>query len=58
MFEEDVHVCNLYIPPVNSKVLPPDVDIYYEILEEKVLRYKNLGIYITGDFNGRTGSDI
>ena len=57
MFDEDVYVCNLYIPPANSKVLPPDVDIY-EILEENVLRYKNLGkVYIAGDFNGRTGSE-
>ena len=47
-FEEDVYVCNLYIPPASSKVLT-QYDYIYEILEENVLRYKTLGkVYITG----------
>lgn len=57
LFKEDVYICNLYNPPSNSKVLNQDVDIY-EVLEQGVLRYKNLGkVYITGDFNGRTASE-
>ena len=48
---EDVYICNIYIPPHGSKVLNnQDVDMY-ELLEQYVLRFKNLGkVYITGDF--------
>ena len=56
-FQEDVFICNLYIPPANSMVLNRDIDIY-EVWEQGVLRYKTLGkVYISGDFNGRMATE-
>ena len=58
LFNEDVYVCNLYIPPHGSKVInTQDIDIY-ELLEQDVLRFKDRGkLFITGDYNGRTASE-
>ena len=57
-FEEDVYICNLYIPPSSSKVLNNQETDIYEFLEQGVLRYKDQGkLYITGDFNGRTARE-
>ena len=58
LFNEDVYICNLYIPPHGSKVLnTQEIDIY-EVLEQDVLRFKNRGkLFITGDFNGRIASE-
>ena len=61
-FDEDVYICNVYIPPSASKVLKSqDVDMF-DILEQGVeqgvVNYKNHGkIYITGDFNSRTSKE-
>ena len=42
-FDEDVYICNVYIPPSGSKVLnSQDVDIF-ECLEQSLLNYKNRG---------------
>ena len=55
---EDVYICNIYIPPHGSEVLNNQAVDMYELLEQCVLRFKNLGkVYITGDFNGRTASE-
>lgn len=56
-FNEDVYMCNIYIPPVNSKLRnAADFDIY-EQLEQGIIAYKTLGkIFITGDFNSRTSN--
>ena len=51
-FQEDVYICNVYIPPSNSKVLN-QIDDIYEVLEQGVLRYKNLGkMYISETTTG------
>ena len=55
---EDVYICNIYIPPHGSKVLNNQDVNMYELLEQCLLRFKNLGkVYNTGDFNGRTASE-
>lgn len=58
-FNEDVYLCNIYIPPVSSKLRNAgDFDIY-EQLEQGIIAYKMLGkIFITGDFNSRTSNAI
>ena len=38
-FEEDVYICNLYIPPSSSKVLNNQETDIYEFLEQGVLKY-------------------
>ena len=57
-FNEDVYICNLYIPPHGSKALnTQEIDIY-EVLEQDVLRFKDRGkLFTTGDFNGRIASE-
>ena len=57
-FDEDVYICNVYIPPSGSKVLnSQDVDIF-ECLEQGLLNYKNRGkVFISGDFNSRTSTE-
>ena len=57
-FDEDVYICNVYIPPSGSKVLnSQDVDIF-ECLEQGLLNYKDRGkVFISGDFNSRTSTE-
>ncbi len=54
--DQDVLICNLYIPPVNSTY---SVRNAFEEIEQEVLRFSNNYKYIilTGDLNSRTGTD-
>lgn len=56
-FDQNVYICNAYIPPNNSKVLDNrEIDIFDEI-ENGIENYSNLGhVYICGDLNSRTGN--
>ena len=58
-FDEDVYLCNIYIPPSTSNVLRhSDIDIYDQI-ETGIIRYNNIGkVFVTGDLNGRTSDSI
>ena len=58
-FNGDVYLCNIYIPPVSSKLRNAgDFDIY-EQSEQGIIAYKTLGkIFITGDFYSRTSNAI
>ena len=58
-FDEDVYLCNVYIPPSTSNVLRhSDIDIYDQI-ETGIIRYNNIGkVFVTGDLNGRTSDSI
>ena len=58
-FDEDVYLCNLYIPPTASSVLKnSEIDIYDQ-LETGIIKYNNLGkVFVTGDFNSRTSDSI
>jgi len=53
-FNEDVYVCNIYIPPINSKVIPNDQFDFFEELETGIEKYASLGkLFLTGDLNSR-----
>lgn len=59
IFEQDVYICHSYIPPIGSKVLNNEEVDLFEIIEQGVARYKNLGkLFITGDFNSRTSNEL
>ena len=59
IFEQDVYVCHSYIPPMGSKVLNNDEIDMFEITEQGIARYKNLGkLYVTGDLNSRTSNGL
>ena len=56
-FEQDVFICCTYIPPVGSRVLNSDIDLF-EQLELDITRYKHLGKnFLTGDLNSRTSNE-
>ena len=58
-FEEDVYICHSYIPPKGSKVLNDEEIDIFEIIEEGIVRYKNLGkLFVTGDLNSRTSNEL
>lgn len=54
-FDEDVYICNTYIPPANSNVINVnDFDFFFDTTESGIERYKISGkCFITGDFNSR-----
>ena len=54
-FNEDVFICNLYIPPTCSKVLGDRDFDFFEDIEIGLERYSEMGkTFIVGDFNFRT----
>lgn len=56
-FNEDLYLCIIYILPQDSQVLKRnDVD-FFDLLENSILKYKNLGnLFIVGDLNARVGN--
>ena len=51
-FNEDVFICNLYIPPTCSKVLRGRDFDFFEDIEIGLERYSEMGkTFIVGDFN-------
>ena len=58
-FDDDVFICNMYIPPNVSKVFSStDFDLF-EQLEIDIVRYNDLGkVYVSDDFNSRTSDSL
>ena len=59
LFNQDVYLCHVYIPPTSSKVLNGrNIDLHEEI-EKGIEQYSLLGkTCITGDLNSRTANLI
>ena len=54
--ENDVYLCNCYIPPSNSNMHLVRNNDPFDILEQEILEFGNLGdVIILGDTNSRTG---
>ena len=55
--DNDLFICNCYIPPENSKILKGDVFEYFDILKSEIELYESMGnVIIIGDLNSRTGN--
>jgi len=55
LFNEDVFLCNVYVPPTSSNVLNDRNIDFYEEIEKGIEQYSLLGKpFITGDLNSRT----
>lgn len=60
-FNEDVYICNVYIPPSDSRVFQSFDYNFWDEIEKGIEQYSVSGkVYISGDMNGRTSnfSDI
>jgi len=56
-FQQDVYICNVYIPPNNSNVIDTINFDFIEQIEVGIEKYKLLGkIFISGDLNCRTSN--
>ena len=54
--EEDIYICSVYIPPVNSKHFGQNENDPYDDLQSELMHYSTLGrIMLMGDFNARKG---
>ena len=58
-FDQDVFMCNIYVPPTDSKVFnSTNIDLY-DMLEQDIIHFNNLGkVFVSGDLNGRTSNDL
>lgn len=55
-FDEDAFMCYIYVREQKSLVLRNEEIDYFELLESDIAKFKSLGkIFVTGDFNSRTG---
>ena len=55
-YNEDAFFCYVYIQDPKFQVLRHEEFYYFEVLEQNIAKYKYLGkIFVTGDFNSRTG---
>ena len=54
-FKQDVYIGHAYLPPASSNVLNfEDVDVF-ELIEQDLLKYTDLGkTYFCGDLNSRS----
>ena len=58
-FKEDVYICNVYIPPNNSKVINTDDFDFFDSIELGIINYNDIGqTYISGDLNSRTSISL
>ena len=58
-FDHDVFMCNIYVPPTDSKVFSSTNIDLYDQLEQDVIHFNNLGkVFVSGDLNGRTSNDL
>ena len=54
--DEDAYICHIYVREPKSSVLRHEEIDYFELLQQDISKYKRLGkIFVTGDFNSRTG---
>ena len=58
-FDQNVFMCNIYVPPTDSKVFnSTNIDLYDQ-LEQDIIQFNDLGkVFVSGDLNGRTSNDI
>ena len=57
--DNNVYICNAYIPPYKSRSHHSERTKLFELLEADMIKYSQLGkIYITGDFNARTCNNV
>ena len=55
--EEDIYICFIYIPPVNSTFTNSQENNSFELLENDVCKFKSKGrVVLMGDFNSRTSA--
>ena len=52
-------MCNIYVPPTDSKVFnSTNIDLY-DMLEQDIIHFNNQGkVFVSGDLNGRTSNDL
>ena len=52
-------MCNIYVPPTDSKVFNSSNIDLYDQLEQDIIKFNDLGkVFVYGDLNGRTSNDI
>ena len=55
--DNDIYLCNCYIPPQNSNILKQYNEIPFDILRTELHMFGSKGdLIILGDFNSRTGN--
>ena len=55
--EEDIYVCFIYVPPVNSTFTNSQDNNSFELLENDVSKFKSKGrVVLMGDFKSRTST--
>ena len=53
---EDAYICYEYVREQKSQIFRHEEIDYFELVESGIIKYKNIGkVYVTGDFNSRTG---
>ena len=58
-FNEDALFCYVYVRDPKSQVLRHEEIDFFEILEQNIAKYQNLGkTFVSGDFNAHTGQCI
>ena len=58
-FNEAAFICNVYVPPINSKLRRNTNFDFFEEIETGLERYKTQGkCFVTGDFNSRTDRPV
>ena len=58
-FDQNVFMCNIYVPPTDSKVFNSSNIDLYDQLEQDIIKFNDLGkVFVSGDLNGRTSNDI
>ena len=56
---DDVYICFVYVPPSSSRYFDLNDTDYFQILEEKCLKYSDYGSFcIIGDLNARCGKRL
>ena len=54
---QDVYLCNVYIPPSCSKLRKKDDFDFFETLEQGIISFQTQGkVLLTGDFNSRSSN--
>ena len=55
--EEDIYICFIYLPPVNSTFTNSQDNNSFELLENDVCKFKSKGrVVLMGDFNSQTST--
>ena len=58
-FDQNVFICNIYVPSTDTKVFNSSNTDLYDQLEQDIIKFNDLGkVFVFGDSNGRTSNDI